>query len=116
MDVQISMVFAGVNWQEKNLQIVSTDSSKIILPSTQWNDNYQLALKHIVDTYVKLDMAWIQPELVDVVGENDSLTIYYSSIIPFDTPLTKAYWVLPGLEHTVLNRLVCKIGNQNEIS
>lgn len=70
--------------------VLSTHPYKLAFPTIE-RDKSGHRLRELLSQYVHLDMHWINPQLLEVLQEENSVDVYYCGMIPHDTPLTDAF-------------------------
>jgi len=88
------LIIIGKDLQTGLNYVVSLSPTDLELPTCEWATKAEDEIKHLVDTYIDLDIAWINPILVGVINKDErALSVVFAGNIPLDTPLQNAYWI-----------------------
>jgi hypothetical protein len=95
---------------EKNERfILSTTEEKYIPLSIELQDYHKTvrdALRELFESTVVIDFEWINPLLVDVLKEDDSINIHYACTIPPETEIKQGSRISVHL--AIINKIARK--------
>ena len=88
------LILLGKDLQTNISCVVSLTPKVLSLPTCDWSEEVTADIKYLIDKYVDLDIAWINPILVGVANRADrKVYVVFAGLIPPDTPLRESYWL-----------------------
>ena len=91
--VYAQLILVGLDYGTGERHIMSVAKENPVFPTCPWYREAGPDLKSIVDAYVKLDIAWINPKMTGLRIEEDKMYVIFAGQIPLDTEFNKAEWV-----------------------
>ena len=89
MIIELKLVVAAVDYVTREPLILIDDATDAI-PTLQFACDIKRDIQYLFATYLNCDPGWSKLSLVDFEqGEEDTLTFYYSAIVPADVDLLK---------------------------
>lgn len=95
--------------------VLSRSKYKLDIPTIE-RDNLGAHLRDLLTSFIKLDIHWVNPQLLEVDQPSENvLDVYYCGMIPYDTVLNnEASWMSVDLitnEDVKTQKLVLKAVN-----
>jgi hypothetical protein len=76
--------------------VLSTSAYKLTFPTVA-RDTHGSHLRDLVSNHIKLDVQWINPQLLEVEQVGETLNVYYYGMVPRDTVLEDSFWLSTDL-------------------
>lgn len=96
-DIEIKFVIFSLDVKDDQIQpqVLSSNKNQFIYPSIKLDSTLALnnAKKLCFENYISLKLEWIEHKLLDIVQENNTISIYYVCNIPIESKLTNGFFI-----------------------
>lgn len=96
-NVNVKFIVMSIDIQDNKLvhYVLSSDKEQFQYPTVYASENVSIleAKKMCFENYVSLKIEWIEHRLLDIVQENDIISIYYVCTIPIESKVVNGIFM-----------------------
>jgi len=105
MNIQIGLAIIQIDLSNNSPpSILSQEQDNFVLPTIKFDKEKHVdlitAIHELSKKCVDLSTFWLNFELVDIILDEDDLTIVYGCMVPFSTKTYNNYWMATQIENS----------------